>query len=80
MDLGMVNVETWQMWFNGSKANGLVEISAVIKSPQGVETTHGFRIDEATCFNNQAEYETLVMGLKILIGLQVHTVNIFGDS
>ena len=52
----------------------------MIKSPQGVETTHGFRVDEITCSNNQAEYEALIVGLKILIRLQVHAVNIFGDS
>ena len=52
----------------------------MIRSPQGVETTHGFRVDEATCSNNQAEYEALIEGLEILIGLQVHAVDIFGDS
>ena len=37
-------------------------------------------MDEATCSNNQAEYEALIVGLEILIGLQVHAVDIFGDS
>ena len=68
------------MWFDGSKANGLIGIGVVIKSPQGVETTHGFRVDEITCSNNQAEYEALIMGLKILIWLQVHAINKFGES
>ena len=43
MDLGLVYIEPWQMWFDGSKANGLTGIGVVIKSPQGVETTHGFQ-------------------------------------
>mgnify|MGYP003703457705 CR=1 FL=1 len=76
----MVSIEPWQMWFDRSKANGLTRIGVVIKSPQGVETTHGFRVDEITCSNNQAEYEVLIMGLEILIGLQAHAVDIFGDS
>ena len=80
MDLGLVNIEPWQMWLDGSKANGLTRISVVIKSPQGVETTYGFNVDEITCSNNQAEYEALIMGLEILIGLQAHAVDIFGDS
>ena len=80
MDLSLGNVEPWQLWFDGSKANGLVGIGVVIKSPQGIETTHGFRVDEITCSNNQAEYEALIMGLEILIGLQAHAVDIFGDS
>ena len=80
MELGMVSVEPWQMWFDGSKANGLTGIGVVIKSPQRVKTTHGFRVDEITCSNNQVEYEALIMGLEILIGLQAHTVDIFGDS
>ena len=80
MELGMASVEPWQMWFDGSRANGLTGIGIVIKSPQGIETTHGFRVDETTCSNNQAEYEALIVGLEILIGLQVHAVDIFGDS
>ena len=80
MEFGMASVEPWQMWFDGSKANGLIGIGIVIKSPQGTETTHGFRVDEATCSNNQAEYEALIVGLEILIGLQVHAVDIFGYS
>ena len=52
----------------------------MIKSPQGVETTHGFGVDEITCSNNQAEYEALIMGLEIHIRLQAHAVDIFGES
>ena len=80
MDLGMVNIEPWQMWFDGSKANGLTGIGVVIKSPQRVETTHGFKVDETSCSNNQAEFEALIMGLEMLIGLQAHVVDIFEDS
>ncbi|XP_028074763.1 uncharacterized protein LOC114277118 [Camellia sinensis] len=47
-----------------------------VVEPVGTETTHGFRVDEATCSNNQAEYEALIMGLEILIGLQFQIVNI----
>ena len=68
------------MWFDGSKAHGLIGIGVVIKSPQEVETTHGFRVDETTCSNNQAEYEALIMELEMLIKLQAHAVDIFGDS
>ena len=52
----------------------------VIKSPQEVETIHGFRVNEVTCSNNQVEYEALIMGLEMLIGLQAHAVDIFGDA
>ena len=52
----------------------------MIKSPLGIETTHGFRVDKITCSNNQAEYDALIVGLEILIGLQAHAVHIFGDS
>ena len=75
----MASVEPWQMWFDGSKANGLTGIGIVIRSPQGIETTHGFRVDETACSNNQAEYDAMIVGLEILIGLQVHAVDIFGD-
>ena len=57
----MVSVEPWQMWFDGSKANDLIGIGVVIMSPQGVETTHSFKVDEITCSNNQAKYEAVIM-------------------
>ena len=68
------------MWFDGWKVNGLTGIGVVIKSPQGVETTHGCKVDDITCSNNQADYEALIVGLEILIGLQAHALDIFGDS
>ncbi|XP_028101269.1 uncharacterized protein LOC114300603 [Camellia sinensis] len=80
MDLDIADFEPWQMWFDGSKANGLVGIGIVIKSLQGAKTRHGFRIDETTRSDDYAEYEALVMGLEILISLQAHVVDIFGNS
>ncbi|XP_028069714.1 uncharacterized protein LOC114272263 [Camellia sinensis] len=62
-----MDLEPWKMWFGGLNANGLVGVGVMIKSPQGTETTHGFKVDEITCSNNQAEYEALIMGLEILI-------------
>ena len=38
-----------------------------------------FRV-EKVCSNNQVEYETLVLGLEILLQMGIRNVEIFGDS
>ncbi|XP_028111660.1 uncharacterized protein LOC114309968 [Camellia sinensis] len=58
----------------------LVGIGVVIKSPQGVKTTHDFRVDEITCFNNQAEYEALIMGMRYSLVYRLMLLIYFGDS
>ena len=36
-------------------------------------------MDETTCSTNQTNYEALIMELEMLIRLQAHAVDIFGD-
>jgi ribonuclease HI len=49
-----------------------------LESPQGVKTQLAFRV-EKVCFNNQVEYEALVLGLEILLQMGIKNVTIFGD-
>ena len=44
-----------------------------------MKTQLAFRV-EKVCFNNQVEYEALVLGLEILLQMGIKNVKIFGDS
>ena len=51
----------------------------VIISPKGIKTTLSFNL-AFKCTNNQAEYESLVIGLEILWELGAQEVHIIRDS
>ena len=51
----------------------------VINSPEEVDKKFMYRLD-VRCSNNQAEYEALIISLKLLKSLNVQTVQIMGDS
>ncbi|GKV42709.1 hypothetical protein SLEP1_g50088 [Rubroshorea leprosula] len=51
----------------------------VIISPSGLKTQMSFQLD-FDCTNNQAEYETLIIGLEMLVEFKVFMVEVIGDS
>ena len=56
-----------------------VRARIVIISPKGIKTTIYFNFS-FRCTNNQAKYEALVIGLKVLLELGAQEVHIIGDS
>ena len=79
IEIGNVECKAWRLIFDGSKTDTYVGAGIVIISPFGKKTMFSFQLD-FLCTNNQAEYEALVLGLKILVELGATTVEIFGDS
>ena len=75
MELGIYEAETepWILKFDGSCIKNLAGARIVIISPRGVKTTLSFNLD-FECTNNQAEYEALVIGFKILLELGARDV------
>ncbi|XP_059635489.1 uncharacterized protein LOC132277664 [Cornus florida] len=69
----------WTLMFDGSSTHDRGGAGIVIISPKGRKTTFSFFLD-FKCTNNQAEYEALIIGLKILLELKVKKVQIIGDS
>ena len=51
----------------------------VITSPEGTDEKFMYRLD-VECSNNQAEYEALIIGLKMLKSLDAKVIQIMGDS
>ena len=71
--------EPWILQFDGSSIENSVGAGIVIISPRGVKTTLSFNLAfEST--NNQVEYESLVIGLEILLDLGEKYVRVIGDS
>ena len=65
--------------FDGSKNSGGAGAGIVIQSPRYRRIKMSFKFD-FQCTNNQAEYEALIIGLKILLQMKASKVHIKGDS
>ena len=63
--LGLIEVQTWTMYFDGVVNNRGVSISVILISPEGEMILMAKRLEfEVT--NNQVEYEAYIFGLEAL--------------
>lgn len=67
------------MLFDGATSKEGAGAGVLIKPPMGEPKLFSFKL-HFKCTNNVAEYETLVLGLKVLKNIQVQRMNIQGDS
>ena len=67
------------MFFDGSSCGVGSGIGIVSVSPWGATFELSFPI-EATATNNQAEYQALLKGIRLLQEIGADAVEIFGDS
>ncbi|XP_073130880.1 uncharacterized protein [Henckelia pumila] len=74
-----IEVQPLILKFYGSSTEGTAGVGVVIMSTTGVKTTFSFNL-AFPCTNNQAEYETLVIGLEVLKDFQENSVLVIGDS
>ena len=77
--IGYVSLTPWTLQFDGSSTEDSAGAGIVLASPIGKKTHFSFKLD-FKCSNNQAEYEALIIGLKILMNFKVLTVIVIGDS
>ena len=77
--LNMVDTEPWKLYFDGSSHRNGTGVGIFILSPQGMPTKFKCKVD-GNCSNNKAEYEALIIGLRILKDLGAQKVEIKGDS
>ena len=80
VELGIYGVEkeSWILKFDGSSTKNPIA-GIVIISPSEVKTTLSFNM-AFRCTNNQVEYESLVIGLEILLELGEKDIRVIGDS
>lgn len=79
LNLNIVGLTRWTMYFDDSKTKELAGAGMILLSPKEHKTQLSFKLD-FSCMNNQAEYEALIIGLEILLELRASTVEIIGDS
>ncbi|GKV20210.1 hypothetical protein SLEP1_g30368 [Rubroshorea leprosula] len=71
--------ETWTLYVDGSSNNKGSGAGAVLTGPDGFRSEHALKFNfQAT--NNVAEYEALLLGLRLAAELKVKRLQIYSDS
>jgi ribonuclease HI len=70
----------WTMYFDRSKRVQGVGAGVVLISPQGDKLKYVLRMSFPQAFNNEAEYEALIHGMKMAKACEATRLKIFGDS
>jgi len=78
-ELGVVDLVPWTLFFDGSSCGVGSSICIILVSPCGATFELSFPI-EATDTNNQAEYQALLKGIRLLQEIGADAVEIFVDS
>src|ERR1051325_9965533 len=79
MPQNYVDLVPWKLYFDGSSHKNGTRIGGIIISPNGIPAEFKYTIDDI-CTNNEAEYESLITGLELLLELGARNVEIMGDS
>ncbi|XP_058725923.1 uncharacterized protein LOC131597233 [Vicia villosa] len=74
-----VDLVPWKLNFDGSSHKNGRGIGEVIISPNGIPIELMYSID-GVCTNIETEYESLIIGLELLLELGARNVEIMGDS
>ena len=78
-ELGVVDLVPWTLFFDVSSCGVGYGIGIVLVSPRGATFELAFPI-EATATNNQAEYQALLKGIRLLQEIGADAIEIFWDS
>jgi hypothetical protein len=78
-EVAVIEPIPWTMFFDGSSCGAGAGIGIILILPQG--TSYEFSIPiEKTSTNNQAEYQAVLKGIKLLREVNTEVIEIFGDS
>src|ERR1041385_698690 len=79
IDVNLVSLVPWRLYFDGSVCSNGQGVGIFYVSPHGAVFEASCRL-EYFCTNNQAEYEALLFGLKMLLDIGATHIEAFGDS
>ena len=80
--MGMVcHVEnrTWRVFVDRALSAMGASVGIVIITSEGIRLKHSFRLG-FKAFNNEAEYEALIAGLKTALDLGARNVEVYSNS
>ena len=77
--LGLIEVQTWTMYFDGAVNSRGAGIGVILISLEGEIIPMAKRL-EFKVTNNQVEYEACIFGLEALRSVRVGEITIYGDS
>ena len=69
----------WKVFVDGASSAMGADAGIVIITPEGIRLEHSFRLG-FRAFNNEAEYEALLVGLKTVLGMSARDVEAYLDS
>ena len=81
IEMSVESEEDWAMfmYFDGYRCEQSGGADIVFITLQGVPIPHSFKLN-FPCINNNAEYEALILAIKIAIKLKVRKVKFISDS
>ena len=74
-----VTTVIWNMYFDGASVQNSAGVGVVLISPSKENIHLSYKLDFKTT-NNVAEYEALLLGVKVAKEMGIMCVNIFGDA
>ena len=74
-----IEVIPWKVFMDGASNALGVRGGIVVITPEGIKLEHSFRLGFRAS-NNEAEYEALLTGLRVVLDLGANEVEVYSDS
>lgn len=74
-----VGIQMWKVFVDGASSAMGAGVGIVIITPEGIRLEYYFRLGFRAS-NNEAEYESLLAGLRAVLDLGAWEVEIYSDS
>jgi len=75
----LAEIKNWQLYFDGATRSRGALVGIVFVTPSGGLIPHSFFLLEIHS-NNVAEYEALIIYLKLALEMRIDQLETFGDS
>ncbi|XP_022845301.1 uncharacterized protein LOC111368297 [Olea europaea var. sylvestris] len=72
-------IPSWRLYFDGAARSYGAGAGVVFITPYDLVMPYSFTLTEK-CSNNVAEYQALIIGLETALDLDIHQLEVFGDS
>ena len=69
----------WKVFVDGASSASGAETGIIIITPDGIKLEHSFRVGFKAS-NNEAKYEALLAGLRVVSELGAKEVEVYSDS